>query len=228
MWLEDCDANHPDCRPQKQNFLPTRLIDVGKSGRPRLRLYETSLGDTCSYIALSHPWGDPKRHEHFCTYKVNIAAHRHKIDFDLLPATFKDAVLATRALGFRYLWIDSLCIIQGDDGDFNVEAKRMEDVFSSAYCVLAATRATHQCDGFLQPRPQIKSITFQPINQAPYYVCESIEDFNGDVLEGSMCKRAWVLQERALSRRTVYFADRQTYWECGNGVRCETGLKMHK
>ncbi|CAI0642010.1 unnamed protein product [Colletotrichum noveboracense] len=60
----------------------------------------------------------------------------------------------------------------------------------------------------------------------PYYVCNSIDDFGRDVDQGELNKRAWVLQERALSRRTIYFTENQTYWECGNGVRCETFTAM--
>jgi len=44
--------------------------------------------------------------------------------------------------------------------------------------------------------------------------------------QGELNKRGWVLQERALSRRTVYFAEKQSYWECGRGVRCETLTRM--
>lgn len=227
-WLKECDANHPNCRLREQRFLPTRLLDVGGPDRPYLRLRQPPPAEAWKYIALSHPWGDPNRHPHFCTYTSNVAEYKKEIRFDQLPETFKDAVITTRALGFQYLWIDSLCIIQGEGGDFIDESKRMEDVFSSAYCVLAASRATHQAGGFLQARPQRQFVTFQRGGQKPFYVCESIEDFNQDVLEGSMCKRAWVLQERALSHRTVYFTERQTYWECGDGVRCETGPKMRK
>jgi hypothetical protein len=60
------------------------------------------------------------------------------------------------------------------------------------------------------------------------YVCDAIDDFNRDVENGQLNRRGWVLQERALARRTIYFADRQTYWECGQGVRCETLTKMNK
>jgi hypothetical protein len=36
------------------------------------------------------------------------------------------------------------------------------------------------------------------------------------------------LQERALSRRTMHFTETQTYWECGEGVWCETFTKTKK
>jgi hypothetical protein len=118
--------------------------------------------------------------------------------------------------------------VQGEGGDLAEEAKKMGSVFSGAYCVLAASRATNQRDGFLKPRPQQQYVTFQRGSEQPFYVCKSIDNFGQDVLDGSLNRRAWVLQERALARRTVYFAENQTYFECGNGIRCETLAKMDK
>jgi hypothetical protein len=190
-----------------------------------MTLHETREDESMKYIALSHPWGDPP---HFCTFTSNIEEYKQKIEFGKLPATFQNAVTITRGLGFRYLWIDSICIIQGPDGDFNKEAKRMEDVFSSAYCVLAASSAKGQSDGFLKKRHEREYLTFVRNGLPHFYVCNFIDDFNQHVLEGPLNKRGWVLQERALAHRTIYFTNKQTYWECGGGVRCETLTKMHK
>lgn len=90
--------------------------------------------------------------------------------------------------------------------------KRMEDVFSQAYCVLAASCAAGQHDGFLKPRQERKYLTLQQGSRAPIYVCEFMDDFQQHVLGSPSNKRGWVLQERALARRTIYFTDRQTYW----------------
>lgn len=240
LWLESCDndESHRECRLAIQIKPPTRLIEVGTEASPTLRLIETaeiSLG-AVKYIALSHPWGNTKTYTPYCTLREDtsgagrdVTHFKQAIPEEELPETFKDAILCTRKLGTSYLWIDSLCILQGSTGDFNEEAKRMEDVFSGAYCVLAASRAESQLDGFLRKtRPQREYVTFQRAAEKPFYVCETIDNFNEDVIEGSLNKRGWVLQERALARRTIYFAEHQTYFECGQGVRCETLTKMQK
>jgi hypothetical protein len=64
--------------------------------------------------------------------------------------TFQDAVQVTRELGIQYLWIDSLCIIQWNTEDWQHEAKRMEGVYASAYCTIAATSAVDLNAGFLK------------------------------------------------------------------------------
>jgi len=140
-------------------------------------------------------------------------------------------VRVTRGLGLQYLWIDSLCIIQDDSHDWDTESKLMERVFSSAYVTISASCSSGTDDGFLKDRrPKGQCVTAQApgASGAFYYLSSAIDNFRRDVEEGELSKRAWVLQERALSRRTIFFSQTQTYWECGQGVRCETLTKMKK
>lgn len=179
------------------------------------------------YFALSHRWGSAP---YFCTRPENLSQHKNGICFEELPATFQHAVLVTRALGLQYLWIDSICIIQGPGGDFDKEAERMEDVFSQAYCVLAASSANGQAGGFLKQRQDRLYLAYPRVDgvRGTVYACEFVDNFQKDALDSQLNQRGWVLQERALARRTIYFTNTQTYWECGDGVRCETMTKMQK
>jgi hypothetical protein len=229
QWLQLCDDKdkHPLCNAsnRRPKRLPTRLIDVGGEGEEYVRLWETGPSDIAEYIALSHPWG---KGPHFVTNIDNLAQHKEGIKVADLPRTFRDAIITTRALKQRYLWIDSICIIQGPGGDFANEAKKMETVFSSAYCVIAASRAHSQVDGFLQGPEEREYVTIQKDAEPPFYICEMIDNFDLHVLNGHLSKRGWVLQEHVLARRTIFFTEYQTYWECGDGVRCETLTKMSK
>ncbi|TAQ89933.1 hypothetical protein B7494_g1781 [Chlorociboria aeruginascens] len=241
LWLQDCDENHPGCRRESRTRLPTRLIHIGKSNTDKVVLYETTGedqrqyrkgSDKYSYVALSHRWGDPRKCKHFVTLPGKVLDEfKEEIpssgEFGL-PPTFQHAIEVARWLGKEYLWIDSICILQGLHGDFKSEAKVMEDVFSSAYCVIAASRAEDQRDGFLKPREKRKFLKFETSAGNPFYACEPIDDFKRDVLDGPLNRRGWVLQERALARRTIYFTQVQTYFECGEGVRCETLSKIRQ
>ncbi|KAF4912761.1 hypothetical protein CGCVW01_v011038 [Colletotrichum viniferum] len=136
----------------------------------------------------------------------------------------------TRSLGVRYLWIDSLCILQkteeGNDvehkEDWERESQNMGKVFSAAYFTIAASCANHRFDGFLKERSPRAFVTFAAKDGATFHACDIIDNFDYDVEQGPLNKRGWVLQERALSRRTIHFTETQTYWECGEGIRCET------
>ncbi|PVH75774.1 HET-domain-containing protein [Cadophora sp. DSE1049] len=226
-WIRSCDETH-QCYPQDVCFLPTRVLDVGDKGSGIVRLFCQTRGHTSSgkYLALSHQWGSPSQHRKFCTYTTNIDKLKQGIDISDLPKTFKDAVNITRGLGVQYLWIDSICIVQDDPHDWDMESKLMEQVFSSAYATIAASCANGTDDGFLKPYPERQCVTLETRSGALYYLCDAIDDFRLDVDQGELNKRGWVLQERALSRRTIYFTEKQSYWECGGGVRCETLTKM--
>ncbi|OJD38714.1 serine threonine protein kinase [Diplodia corticola] len=226
QWLEHCNGQH-DCHSNAPGTLPKRVIDVRPDNdADSVRLCETK-SQNGEYVALSHRWGMKVRNPPFATTKENIRERLERnYEMAALPRTFQDAVTVTRALGIRYLWIDSICIIQGPDGDWDEQAKCMEDVFSSASCVVAATRASGTADGFLKPPRPRDFVTVSDGSANCLYVCEAIDDFDGHVTEAELNTRGWVFQERALARRTIHFAKEQTYWECGHGIRCESLTKM--
>ena len=242
QWIGDCNQNH-NCGPQGNIMLPTRLIDVGDSNRPIcLKLDCNAQRRSSNYVALSHRWGDENLHRRFCTYRDNVDQFQRFIDYEKLPKTFQDAVTVTRSLDIKYLWIDSLCIIQEDKEDWEAECLRMEDVFSSAYCTITASCASGTTDGFLRPlsggrsrgrrcyalNGKVESADKKSTEKSVFYICDAIDDFARDVEKGQLSKRGRVFQERALSRRTIHFTETQVYWECGKGVRCETLTKMFK
>jgi heterokaryon incompatibility protein (HET) len=225
-WLQLCDTHHDHGRSRSQQEhnlrMPTRLIYMGRS---ELRL-ETSHSSSVRYAALSHRWGDGPP---FCTLDSNLDELCREIPFELLPRNFQDAIRVTRSLGLSYLWIDSLCIIQKNEEDWNREAARMGDVFSNAYCTIAASSATSSVQGFLSRPHQLPLFATLPgPGSARFHVSECLEDFHRDVETAPLNTRGWVFQERALSRRTLHFTSNQVYWECGNGVHSERLIKLTK
>ncbi|KAE9978334.1 hypothetical protein EG328_001508 [Venturia inaequalis] len=103
-----------------------------------------------------------------------------------LPKTFQDTVEVTRQLGKQYLWIDSLCIIQGlEEGEetdnWKKESKRMETVFSLAYCTLAASSAKGSDEGFLKLRPSSLPLQIQTKDGRWFYVSTEVDNFLEDV-----------------------------------------------
>jgi hypothetical protein len=112
-WLSTCKSQHAECIRYEESVptLPTCVIDVGTEGSNLfLRLHHTQ-GEKVPYITLSHYWGIS---QHFVTTKRNLEHLQEEFRWDLLPATFQDAVLIIRKLGIKFLWIDSLCIIQDE------------------------------------------------------------------------------------------------------------------
>ncbi|KAI1350966.1 hypothetical protein F5Y01DRAFT_315249 [Xylaria sp. FL0043] len=224
-WVRLCDETHECTSIQKETItsakMPTRVIDVGLIHNPGLRLIEPSKSWMEEYIALSHCWGKTPEHLSLVTKKSNVTRLKDGFNVDELPKTFQEAVRTAQALGIRYLWIDSLCIIQDDKEDWETEAKKMGDVYSFAYLTVAASSATSSLGGFLERSKHRRCATVATTN-GPLRLAEAIDNFVEDVEDGVLNTRGWVLQERALSRRIIHFTSTQMYWECGNGVHCET------
>jgi hypothetical protein len=238
-WLDWCDTQHKcnDDHSGGDSALPTRLLYVGAASDPSydpnfLRLDFSSQIQAGKYIALSHRWGElsVEEKEQFCTSKKNIEQRQGGFSLVDLPKTFQDAVEVTRQLRILYLWIDSLCIIQyGDNGeDWRREAQHMELVFSAAYCTIAATSATGCNSGFIERAMTTESVYVESATGKRFCVSTDIDDFDKDVGEAELNKRAWVLQESVLARRTIHFTTNQIYFECGEGVYCENLTKLRR
>jgi hypothetical protein len=107
--------------------------------------------------------------------------------------------------------------------DWARESESMEEVFSSAYCTPAATSATSPTQGFLisHPAKRCVRLTDADDKELHLYVEELDSDFAQDVDTGALNKRAWVLQERALTRRTIRFTKERIYWECGSVIHSD-------
>lgn len=221
-WLDECDSKHTkSCAPNNSELsLPDRLIDIRSVKKQKIITTEELSKDT-KYVALSHRWGDMP--EEAVTTPVNIANRmKRSIPTEELTQNFRDAIAITAVLGIKYLWIDSLCILQGPQGDFNEQADKMQTTFSGAYCVLAACSAKESNRGFL------KKELYPSVKVGDFYLSPVTNDFERDVLNSPLNSRGWVLQERALARRTIFFTDTQIYWECGDGIRSETLARLKK
>ncbi|PVH81422.1 hypothetical protein DL98DRAFT_349267, partial [Cadophora sp. DSE1049] len=132
-----CKDNHEKCKLESNTWLPSRLLDVGpRDGSQLPRLIETKeSNDLGPYAALSHMWGSliPLR-----TIQGNYQELKSGIPMWKLSKNFAQAVVTTRQLKLRYLWIDSLCIIQDLASDWNKEAATMHKVYSHAEVTIVA------------------------------------------------------------------------------------------
>jgi hypothetical protein len=148
--LRRCLDEHPGCRKRTHDLqdLPTRVIDVGDSQTPpHLHIGSPAKG---RWVSLSHCWGGQVP---YITTKQTLEDRIGEISMGDLPATFRDAVLVTRHLGTRYLWIDAICIIQDDmDDDWPREASRMREYYANAVLNLTAMSGENSMSGILQRR----------------------------------------------------------------------------
>ncbi|OQV03642.1 hypothetical protein CLAIMM_08660 [Cladophialophora immunda] len=160
-WLKDCNEGHACSRSHScadkptSPPLPTRVLDVNREG-DTIHLVATN-GRRGQYVALSHCWGVSHR---ITTTKKTYMDHCEGIPLAELPATFQQAVTITRELGIPYLWIDSLCIIQDDDLDWETEASRMGIVYFASYLTLSAMSSADDSSGCYRDSSKPIEVTY--------------------------------------------------------------------
>ena len=220
-WLKQCQSEHHSCPPISESDLPTRLLDIGdpsKGVQPRL---VDTRGQRGQYLTLSHCWGTSKPP---LTTKANVSSQMSSIPLDSMPKTFRDALKIVRSLGYRYIWIDSYCIVQDDDTDWQPECASMAAVYNNCVVTLAAPFASDCHAGFprgLHPIPA-ESWCDIPVHWPGATDPDTIRvihpyDLNCgrvDWDKSPLAKRAWVLQEYLLSPRWLYFGEQNLSFEC--------------
>lgn len=118
----------------------------------------------------------------------------------------------------RYIWIDSLCIIQQQDSkdDWLRESPQMGMIYSNSYCNIAATGASDGNDGLFKPRcphTVFPSAIRNPHRDFELHLTHE-HHWEAELLDAPLLERGWVLQERILSPRILHFGRRQLLWEC--------------
>jgi hypothetical protein len=243
-WIQQCATEHENCmrvpetvlqqlpeagtRPirytkksmtvQDHAFLPFRVLDVGPpDGSHEPYLLETSEQPwkTGYYIALSHCWGKTSPlTTTLSTYRERL----RRIPFAILPPTFRDAVKITRTLGIQYLWIDSLCILQDSEADWQYHSKMMGAVYALSFLTINASASPDSQGGCFAKEPLLSSPTcvLKPADSPgdihfTKYIDETPLDGSQKDYTGA---RGWCLQETLLPKRVVIYGHRVLGWLC--------------
>ncbi|MCJ1379930.1 hypothetical protein MMC17_003033 [Xylographa soralifera] len=236
-WLDTCLNHHEKCRHSFSggDFVPTRLLKVTTSG-PFLLSVQLCLTNSedfdprTPYLALSHCWGAS---DILKLTESTLPTFLRSLPLASLPQNFSDAALITARLGYTYLWIDSLCILQGSSDDWDKEAATMGNVYSNAVCTIAALAAANSHGGCFVTR---NPLAFEPCllrdgngRDTVWAENQRVQrpDSEGD-MRPPLHRRAWVVQERALAPRTLYFGSEMVFWECVEGTASEEKPELQK
>lgn len=250
-WDSDCEveanANTGKVRNEMSQsvenrsspFLPTRVLDlfpVPAHTPDGIRLMESvCLEKEVRYAALSYCWGNVK--PTVLTTRANLESHQQNIKLSALPQCLRDAVTVARGLEIRYLWIDALCIIQGDSDDWARESATMCQLFQNAYITIAAATSESFDQGFLSRLPfEAFDIDFfstlnpQAVGKITLATIPDPDEWEKlyyklDLYVGGSKwnTRGWVWQEQRLSKRLLIFGERMIHFKCDHHVRSENG-----
>jgi hypothetical protein len=129
--IDNCLKDHPQCRTaarRKRRKYPRRLVAVdAHPAGPRIRLVDGKdvKRKKAAYLTLSHCWGEVAEDAPWKLTKSSAPLFYTDIPFHILPLTFRQAISITSRLGEKYVWIDSLCIIQDSVQDWVEESQIM-------------------------------------------------------------------------------------------------------
>ena len=230
--MRNCIDNHSDCASSETlSELPTQVLDVrAVDGTEDVRLHigDHELGE---YACLSYCWGGASQPSKLS--RDTLSSFRQQISLRYLPQSIQDAVITVRGLELRYLWVDSLCIIQDSIEDKMQEIAKMSQIYSNATLTISAANGHTADSGFLAKRDQ----KWCSINKS--WVSLPLRCRNGGIgsiflvvcgdgpandRRDPLHTRSWTLQEHVLSPRVLEYGPDQMYWICNDYERNNVGL----
>jgi hypothetical protein len=220
IWNSTCHTCHTECLSATNSALPTRVIDVGETGEgPTLIVSEGRLGQ---WVALSHCWGDIQLVK---STSASLPGLSRRLCLSELPILFRDAIAVTRQLGYRYLWIDSLCILQDSPQDWRNESANMGYIYGNSALTIAAEGCKDSQTGLFDCANDGRASYLAGQVMTPISFSNGQNPLSGHIFcgnremarskfRGPLSTRAWTLQENILSTRILRFSRSKVWWQC--------------
>ena len=220
--------SHASCS-NPSGFLPTRLLQLEGGGTFRL-VDGTECAARAQYAALSYCWGPEPADTKFRLLQTNVDTLRDPMPIDRLPLTYQHAFAVVEKFGMTLLWIDRLCIVQDSAADWGHEAAQMDSVYKHCAFVISAHGAENDQKGLFfsrDPRQVILAklhvgLLSRERRETLVLTNEKYKKWATDFQVSPSMDRGWVVQERLLAPRTIYYGRNQVFWEC-NARRCCEG-----
>jgi hypothetical protein len=215
--IDECIRNHRKCRKETAATLPKRVLDLGADENDLVKLY-LSKSEHEKYAALSHRWCKPGAIM-LTTTKVTLLKHMEGINWEDLPETLQDAIKVCRRLHIRYLWVDTLCLVQDGDGEDGreMEIQKMAVYYANAFVTIAASSSKDSTTSFLQCRTDHYQAA-----ELEFGEDSSIIHVRRFGAVGFLADRGWTWQESALSTRMLNFTPSELIWECKSELKSES------
>ncbi|KAI1261495.1 heterokaryon incompatibility protein-domain-containing protein [Xylariaceae sp. FL1019] len=223
-WLHICNNEHTGvCKDTVRTLRQADAID------PFIRLLdlenncliETSNPDT--YVALSYVWGTV---DVFKTLRANLSMLMTPGSlakyFESFPLTIQDAITLTQLLGYRYLWIDSLCLVQDDESDMVTQLQLMDVIYTRASFTIVSANGADANARLSGLTPGSRNLTQRVAEYSEDLSLVALSlDFDDAAHDSTWNGRGWTYQERILSRRLLVFVEDTVYFECDQATWSE-------
>ncbi|KAK1966209.1 HET-domain-containing protein [Colletotrichum sublineola] len=222
-WIQDCDHEHEKCRATSgvppNDQIGLWLVDVHD-------MCLVKRDWSCRYLALSYVWGGITA---LRAQKSNFAYLQQPGSleslFTAMPQVIRDAIEFVRNIDQRYLWVDSLCIIQDSDECKEQYIPQMHRIYHTALVSIIAAVGEDATIGLpgisFARRPPSRPLRLgNRILEAKLPTLHTLMNME----DSKWNTRAWTYQEHAFSRKRIYFTSYQVYWTCPSRRASESGV----
>lgn len=224
-WKESCTNLHDGhCKENLvsvcSSMRPSWLVDIQKQ-------CIVPAPESCSYVALSYVWGEEKMllalesNHDLLQQPGSLAKTTWKPP---LPRTLKDAMGVVGLLGERYLWVDSLCIVQDDKSEKATALSDMCGIYANASLTIIAMQGKNANSGLkglheISTPRSLKKVIHKFVRGMTVIQHPVRGKFPYSRSQDSVWNtRAWTFQEHLFSRRRLIFDHDSIRWECAGAV----------
>jgi hypothetical protein len=185
-----------------------RLVDV-----VNYQVVEAPEG--CEWVAVSYCWG-PKPFLNLNTANQSLLMSPQGLKLHEIPRTIQESISLVSALGEKYLWVDSLCILQDDESDKFKNILQMDKIFGFASLTIVAGDGSDVQSGLIGYTPGSRNVTqhHEIVHGLRFIAMRPA--LSALIPTISWSKRAWTLQENELSKRLMIFTAEQCFFLCAS------------
>lgn len=195
------------------------MLELSDDEATYLRVVVPDEGSVGRYAALSYCWG---RSNHFLLTADTLEDLKNGFHLSQLPQTLQDAVRVTREIGLRYLWVDALCIFQGQDAeainDWNIEVAKMDNVYRNAFVTISAAAVQDASGGLFRGShcdlPFVSGWASSGAREVALWARATWRNDTPGFKSEPINSRAWTLQETFMSSRVLFYTSFGLLWNC--------------
>ncbi|KAF6806391.1 heterokaryon incompatibility protein [Colletotrichum sojae] len=133
-WVSACEVSHrASCKLDHRGFAEVfpalsvlRLVDVEQECLVELQ-------QVPQYVAPSYVWGEVRTLRLSTMNRSRLTKPgATKAAWGNIPRTIQDAILLVKKLERRYLWVDTLCLVQDDPADLGAGVNVMDQIYEAS------------------------------------------------------------------------------------------------
>ncbi|KAK9443787.1 uncharacterized protein VB005_03067 [Metarhizium brunneum] len=208
-WYMDCQNGHRPCSPVQSSQFPARVLDLGIADKyPSMVYLVETPSKRGAYGTMSHCWPSG---ETITTTLATLKSRKGGIMLGDLSRSFQNAIFLFRKLGIRYMWVDSLCIIQDCEADWQTQAAQIDSIFANSSITIAVGD-----DGIDGEGSYLTTVG---------HSSEHTPLLRNGAVTAAGAGRDWVHPERREAKRILYLGNTELLWECKVCSMCECGYR---